>query len=71
MGSPFRTTYRDLTEAEKRRLQEIKEAADYLYLLMSHPFDGVGEVPKGGREFATARTHLETAVMWAVKGVTG
>lgn len=58
--NPFRTTYRELDYAEGQRIREIKEYACTLHDLMEG----------SGRELALARTKLEEAVMWAVKGVT-
>lgn len=76
MADPFRPTYRELDPAEKQRVDAIKDAALALYRLMNHPLDpkdGAVEVSRlrGGREFSLAKTNLEQAVMWAVKGVTG
>ena len=65
--STFRTTYRPLLPDEQERVEQIKDAAERLELLM------IGGRPYGGgeRELALARTKLEEALMWAVKGVTG
>lgn len=64
MNNRFRQQYRKLTEPEKQAMKKIKEGAaafDDLLTTFCQP----------GRETAIARTNLETAVMWAVKGITG
>lgn len=62
--STFRTVYRQLTEFEKNLIDSIKRDAE----LLEAQFN---QVQPGGRELALARTKLEEAVMWAVKGITG
>jgi hypothetical protein len=61
MSNPFRTTYRQLTDAEKARVEALKTQAEQLLALIDKP----------SREGALARTKLEECVMWAVKGITG
>lgn len=64
--STFRTVYRPLTTDEAQHLVNIKDkAGELLDLFNQYPND------TAGRELALARTKLEEAVMWAVKGVTG
>ena len=63
-----RSTYRELTDAEKADLLGLKTAGqnliDYINSLRSH---GKGTQ----REMALALTKAEEAVMWATKGLTG
>lgn len=64
----FRTEYRPLSEDEKASVSEIKEAAAKLYDLME---DAIKASPSpAARCIAVAKTNLEQAVMWAVKGIT-
>lgn len=58
----FRKNYKPLTEEQKELLLEVKIKAQELY-------DLYGEHPTL-RENALAKTHLETSVMWAIKGIT-
>lgn len=57
----FRPQYRALTPREVQTIEDIKSLAEGL----DRCFDGFNS-----REIAIARTHLETAVMFAVKAVT-
>lgn len=60
-NSPVRHACRVLSEAEKARVEAIKDLGQaFLDELAPHQ----------GREFALARTKIEEAVMWAVKGIT-
>ena len=61
--SRFRPTYRALTDAEKALHDDIKSKAVEL--------EGLFDKVKPCRELALGLTHLEEAVMWAVKGLTG
>jgi hypothetical protein len=61
-NNAVRHQYRVLSEAEKISMQEIKDrGADFLSLL--------GFMPPS-REMSIAKTKIEEAVMWAVKGLT-
>jgi hypothetical protein len=69
--STFRKTYRELTLAEIEHIEQIKDAAHALEILIE------GHVPlsidvKGAdqRCVRLAMTILEQAVMWAVKAYT-
>jgi hypothetical protein len=58
----MRTQYHELNEFEKAALARIKAiGADFWGLV-----DSLGN----GRELALAKTKIEEAVMWAVKGMT-
>lgn len=61
--SVFRPQYRQLTAHEARLVNEIKDKAGELLSLM--------DAAPVGREYSIAKTKLEEAVMWAVKGITG
>ena len=61
--SVFRPVYRELSRDEKEGADRIKLYAEALYTEI------VAYVPEG-REKSIAKTKLEEAVMWAVKGIT-
>jgi len=74
----FRPKYRKLDDGELERMNAVKAKAQELWDAMDEaevnkpggawdPADG----RPGSREHALARTKLEEAVMWAVKGLTG
>lgn len=59
-----RHAYRVLSEAEKAAMVAVKDCgADFL--------KKIDQLCPSGRESAIARTKVEEAVMWAVKGLTG
>ena len=73
MTDVFRNKYRELNDMEKRELENIKTIARDLYKAIE--FNTKAGVPDpedhgNGREMALAKTKLEEAVMWAVKGLT-
>lgn len=57
----FRTKYRVISDAEKKQMYLIKEAADKLLALFPKIED---------KETSIAITKLEESVMWVVKGIT-
>lgn len=62
VNNTVRHNYRVLTDAEKARMVEIKDlGAAFLALI-----DDTGT----GREYSLAKTKVEEAVMWSVKGLT-
>lgn len=63
MKNPFVPVYKELTQAQKDTMQEIKEKAMALYEAICTAFDS------DPRCTSVAKTKLEEAVMWAVKGV--
>lgn len=65
--SRFRKQYRELTDDEKARIDRIKTLAEQLETEM---LDSVITGAGATRCSALARTNLEQAVMWAVKGIT-
>lgn len=68
MPDPFRSTYRELTDAEKAKVAEIKRLATALYGTLEARF--TGPVPDA-RMMEYARTKLEECVFWSVKAITG
>ena len=62
--NPFRRTYRALLGSEEVAVHVIKDQAAGLY-------SSIDSHVKDDRMRALAKTKLEEAVMWAVKGVTG
>lgn len=78
--SVFRPKYRKLDDDELMRMNAVKASAQELWDLMddamNHRFGtpentGAAVSPAACREHSLARTKLEEAVMWAVKGLTG
>lgn len=66
MADTFRKVYTPITDAQKAEVLALKEKAEELIALMADPMDHSDKA----RCLAIARTHLETAVMFAVKGLT-
>lgn len=62
MSDVMRSQHRDLTEAEKAQIAELKHMGENFCNLC----DALGK----SRELSSAKTRMEEAVMWAVKGVT-
>jgi len=60
--SRFRKEYRELTLGEREWLADFKDAAEDLAVWI--------DLLPSGRYKALAHTHLETAVMFAVKEIT-
>ena len=63
MTDVMRTQYRKLTLQEKQAMDDVKRLARELY-------DYIEDLTPPGREFSLAKTKVEEAVMWAVKGIT-
>ena len=61
-GDLMRVEYRELTDAERDQIKVIKG--------MGSRFCGYLSGLPASREMSLARTKIEEAVMWAVKGVT-
>ena len=70
VNNTVRHQYRVLTEKEKIDMMMLKDAgAEFLRsidIVASHYDDQ----SRPGRELSLARTKIEEAVMWAVKGIT-
>lgn len=63
MTDAVRSTHRQLTPEEQSAVQGVK--------LSGLAFLDVLDSLSPGRETALAKTKIEEAVMWAVKGITG
>ncbi|MDY0144213.1 MAG: hypothetical protein RBR97_20210 [Bacteroidales bacterium] len=61
----FRPVYEELSEEDKKHVEDIKNKASELW----HLFPKNGDMG-ANREIAVAITKLEESVMWAVKGIT-
>lgn len=61
-NNTVRHQYRTLTDAEKTRMLRVKDIGQGLLEAIAD----CGE----GREYSLAKTKVEEAVMWAVKGIT-
>ena len=64
VNNTMRHQYRVLTDAEKLTMVQIKDTG-LLFLQL------VDDNLPAGREASLAKTKIEEAVMWAVKGLTG
>lgn len=62
----IRPAYRELSEAEKNQCSAVKRLAISLWAYIDAQTDDFN-----GREMAMAKTHIEDAVMHAIKGLTG
>lgn len=71
VDNTFRKAQRQLDPLEKFTIGQVKEVAALLLVqfesaeILRHQMGG-----GGSREIAIAKTKLEEAVMWAVKGIT-
>lgn len=69
MTDTFRKEYKPLTDEQKADVEAVKDQAD---TLLTH-LNGIvlaEERSERSRCIALAKTNLEQAVMWAVKGIT-
>lgn len=66
-GDPFRMEYKTLSEEEMLAISLIKTVAQELWQHYESAMTKLGADP---RSISTAKTHLETSVMWATKGIT-
>lgn len=64
MSDTMRAAYRQLSEAEHSQIADIKGMGEVF-------LRAVDTLQKPGRETSLAKTKIEEAVMWAVKGITG
>lgn len=69
MNDPFRTEYRELSSEEKEFIANFKHQATILWGLMNQSV-AEGERSERARLIAMAKSKLEEAVMFAVKGLT-
>lgn len=63
----FRRHYKPLTDEQKVWGEQVKDAAEKLLEAIDRP--RAADFP-GNREIAIAKTNLEQAIMWAIKGIT-
>lgn len=74
MADVFRKKCRTLNETEKKRILGMKEKADellgYFQTIEKEGTKKKAKANNGLREISIAKTHLETAVMWATKAIT-
>lgn len=66
----FRKAYRQLSDAEKREMDVLKDKAFSLYQTIDAQ-GGADCPPEKARYIALAKTNLEISVMLAVKAITG
>ncbi|MFN3513455.1 MAG: hypothetical protein ACK41C_10440 [Phenylobacterium sp.] len=66
MSDPTRKIHRELTAQEQANVADIKAMGECLLKALDAVTQG-----KPSREIALAKTKVEEAVMWAVKGMTG
>lgn len=64
MADTFRKVYTALTDAQKAEMEAIKTKAEELETLLN------ASLQREPRLMALAKTHLENAIMWAIKAVT-
>lgn len=65
----FRKEYKPLSDEQKAQMNAIKDKAVLVLDAMNEAVPD-GERSERSRCMAIARTNLEQAIMWAVKGVT-
>lgn len=69
MPDTFRKVYTELDESQKEHMEVVKNTA----VLLEEAFNNAvpsDERSERSRCMAIARTNLEQAIMWAVKGIT-
>ncbi len=69
MSDTFRKEYKPLTEDQKEHVNVVKNTAGLLLDAFNNAIDPE-ERSERSRCMAVAKTQLETAIMWAVKGIT-
>lgn len=65
----FRKEYKPLTDEQKEHMNVVKNTAELLLESFNNAVPAE-ERSERSRCMAVARTNLEQAVMWAVKGIT-
>jgi hypothetical protein len=70
MSDTFRKEYQPLSEEVIASMNSIKDKADELLLEIDKNVVP-GDRSEKSRCLAVAKTNLEQAIMWAVKGITG
>lgn len=66
MTDTMRSAYRELTNDDKIRINNVKAQIVNIYSYLEQ----LDRVVEAHREIAIAKTKLEEACMWAVKGLT-
>jgi hypothetical protein len=69
MADTFRKTFTELDADQKSFMFQVKDEAEKLLNTMNQAVP-LEEHSERSRCMAIARTQLETAIMWAVKGIT-
>jgi len=69
MSDTFRKEYKPLSEEQKAQMTAVKEQAELLEGLFNGALNP-DERSEKARCIAIAKTNLEQAIMWAVKGIT-
>lgn len=69
MSDTFRREYKPASPEVKAQMDAIKDAAENLEGLFNGVLDP-NERSERARCIAVAKTNLETAIMWAIKGIT-
>jgi hypothetical protein len=70
MSDTFRKQYRELSDAEKEHVEQIKDTAERLEICIEFTPRLHDITPERERYITLALTNLEQAVMWAVKAAT-
>lgn len=74
MTDTFRKEYKPLTDEQKKAVELVKSKAEELMqVIIDTQYASFGDNPVnpgGTRESNLAKTNLEQAIMWAVKGIT-
>lgn len=65
MTDTFRRVYKPLSEGQKMQMEAVKVKAEELEEIIDKC-----KSPENGRLMAMAQSHLEIAIMCAVKGIT-
>lgn len=63
------TGYRELTDVEKELMNELKEKGNELGVLMEY-VQAYPNIEVDARAMATARTNIQTGMMWAIRSIT-
>ncbi len=69
MTDTFRKEQKPLSDDQKSFMHQVKTAAEELERVMNMAVP-LEERSERSRNMAIARTNLEQAIMWAVKGIT-
>lgn len=70
MSDTYRKEFKPLSDEQKELMLKIKEQAEVLETLFGQIGGSQTIDASTGRMVSLAKTNLEQAIMWAVKGVT-